>query len=107
MPEEKTITDAALRVYKLVEEYSENVPNVFLDPTPFDEVGAKVAPMILAYQGKEIVSFATGLTNTRYMYEQLEKNNVGDLGSFGNTILISERSLTEILKERFGKVGYR
>ncbi len=104
LPNEKTITDASLRIFRLLEEYSEHVPLVYLDPTPFEDVNATVAPMILAYQNKELLVFATGLTNTAYVYEKLQNDHSGNLGDFGETNVISERNLTEIFKERAEKI---
>ncbi|WP_028865105.1 hypothetical protein [Psychromonas aquimarina] len=101
---EKTITDASLRIYALVRDYKTTPPLVYLDPTPFNDVGAVVAPIILAYQGNELMLSATGLTNTAYMHGQLLSGKTGDLGSFGATAEISERDLTEILKERAEKL---
>lgn len=104
LPTEKTITDAGMRIIKLVKDITPT-PNVTLDPRYFKEVQAELAPQILMYQGNELVLRASGLTNPNYMREQFEAGQRGDLGKLGNTVSISEKDLTEIIIERASKLN--
>lgn len=103
LPSEKTITDVGKRIIDLVKDLPE-VPNINLDPRPFQKVDAEFAPQILMYKGQEVVLSATGLTNPNYLFSEFEKGKSGDLGNFGSVVKITERDLTEVLKERAAKL---
>lgn len=103
LPTEKTITDVGRRIVNLLKETEVKV-NIQLDPRPFQKVSAEYAPQILAYQGENLLVSATGLTNPNYLFEQIEQGKEGDLGSFGTTVKISERDITDILRDRVEKV---
>lgn len=100
---EKTITDVGKRIINLIKDFKD-VPNVVLDPRPFQAVNAELVPQILAYQGDELIASATGLSNPNYLQEQLEQGKSGNLGNFGTTYKISERDITQVLKERMEKL---
>ena len=99
LPEEKTINQVGMRIINLIKGFTD-VPNVVLDPRPFQAVNAERVPQILAYQGDELVASATGLSNPNYMEQQLEQGKTGNLGNFGTSYTISERDITQVLKER-------
>ena len=99
LPTEKTITDVGKRIIGLIKDLPE-VPNVNLDPRPFKNINAEYAPQILMYKGDSVVLFAAGLANPNYLKTEFEKGKRGDLGNFGSMVKISERDLTEILRER-------
>ncbi|ELA9367471.1 hypothetical protein QUN99_003361 [Vibrio parahaemolyticus] len=102
LPKERTINDVGIRIINLVKGF-DPVPNVLLDPRPFQTVDAKLAPQILMYKGDELLSSATGLANPNYLKEQYEKGksgNLGNLGNFGAVVTITERDITEVIKER-------
>ncbi|BEI26508.1 TrbC family F-type conjugative pilus assembly protein [Vibrio cholerae] len=99
LPQERTINDVGMRIIQLVKGF-DPVPNVQLDPRPFQAVGAEFAPQILMYQGDELIASATGLANPTYLKEQHEQGKSGNLGNFGAVVKISERDITEVIKER-------
>ncbi|HCG6133833.1 TrbC family F-type conjugative pilus assembly protein [Vibrio sp. 1733] len=99
LPTEKTITDVGKRIIGLIKDLPE-VPNVNLDPRPFQNINAEYAPQILMYKGDSVVLSAAGLVNPNYLKTEFEKGKRGDLGNFGSMVKISERDLTEVLKER-------
>ncbi|EGR0468566.1 hypothetical protein FG064_16340 [Vibrio cholerae] len=103
LPSEKTITDVGKRIIDLVKDLPVT-PNVALDPRPFQEVSAEYAPQILMYQDGELVLSATGLANPNYLQDQYRSGKRGDLGNFGTVVKITERDITEVLKERFMKL---
>lgn len=105
LPTETTINDASKRIINLVVDLGlTDMPAVQLDPTPFQDVHATVVPQILMYKGNDLVLSAKGLVNPRYMKVQYEQGKKGDLGVLGDTTGISERDLTEILRERAAKL---
>lgn len=99
LPEERTINDVGMRIINLVKGF-DPVPNVQLDPRPFQTVDAELAPQILMYKGDELLISATGLANPNYLKEQYEQGKSGNLGNFGAVVTISERDITEVIKER-------
>lgn len=103
LPSEKTITDVGKRIINLVRDLPV-IPNVALDPRPFQAVNAEYAPQILMYRDGELVLSAQGLANPNYMKEQLELGKTGDLGNFGSVVKITERDITDVLRERFMKL---
>lgn len=103
LPTEKTITDVGMRIVNLVRDLPVP-PNVALDPRPFQKVKAEFAPQVLMYKDGELVLSATGLANPNYLLEQFEQGKTGDLGNFGSVVKITERDITEVLKERFLKL---
>jgi conjugal transfer pilus assembly protein TraW len=103
LPTEKTITDVGRRIVNMLKETEVQV-NVQLDPRPFNRVDAEYAPQILAFQGEQLLVSAKGLTNPNYIAEQLSQGKEGDLGSFGDTVKISERDITDVLRERVEKL---
>jgi len=103
LPEEKTINQVGMRIISLIKDFKD-VPNVVLDPRPFQAVNAELVPQILAYQGDELVASATGLSNPNYMEQQLAQGKTGYLGNFGTSYTISERDITQVLKERMANL---
>ncbi|PMK78548.1 hypothetical protein BCT94_05530 [Vibrio breoganii] len=100
---EKTINDVGMRILHLLDGF-QTLPHVVLDPRPFAEVNASHAPMILTYHEDTLVATATGLSNPVYMENKVLRGEVGDLGSFGSVVTISEKDLTEVMKERMAKL---
>ncbi|NOI31843.1 hypothetical protein [Vibrio coralliilyticus] len=103
LPTEKTITDVGVRIIKLVRDLPQT-PNVALDPRPFQEVNAEFAPQILMYNDGELAVSAQGLANPNYLLDKFNVGERGDLGNFGSVVKITERDITEVLKERFMKL---
>lgn len=101
---EQKINDVSKRIIAMIRETGAQV-NVQLDPTPFEQVQAEYAPQILAYQGNKLLISASGIANPNYIAEQIAQGKEGNLGNFGSTVKISERNLTEILKERASKLN--
>lgn len=100
LPTERTITDVSRRMMRLAAHF-ETVPNISLDPRPFRHVKATHVPQLLAYQDDELIAQAIGMTNTRWMQEKLNDDQEGFLGSFGETVAITERDLETVMQERF------
>ncbi|EKA5635892.1 hypothetical protein OKZ62_001796 [Vibrio navarrensis] len=103
LPTERTITDINMRIIKLIKELK-ITPSVLLDPRPFQEIGAEYAPQILMYKGNELLLSASGLTNPNYLKSEFDKGKRGDLGNFGEVVKISEKDLTEVIRERASKL---
>ncbi|MGR5178825.1 TrbC family F-type conjugative pilus assembly protein [Vibrio mediterranei] len=100
LPNERTITDAGLRIIRLVADF-DTVPNVSLDPRPFKAISAEYVPYVLAYDGDRLISYASGLTNVQWIADQEKHGKKGFLGNYGAMVKIAERDLEDILRERF------
>lgn len=100
LPEEKTIPDAGMRIFRLVADF-DTVPNVSLDPRPFQAVKAEYVPQVLAYSGSTLVASASGITNISWLADQVKQGKTGFVGEFGATTKIAERYLEDILRERW------
>ncbi|GAM71760.1 incF plasmid conjugative transfer pilus assembly protein traW [Vibrio sp. JCM 19236] len=103
LPNEKTINDVGMRILRLLDGF-QTLPHVVLDPRPFAEVNAENAPMILTYHEDTLLATATGLANPVYMENKVLRGEVGDLGSHGAVVTISERDLTEVMNERMANL---
>lgn len=103
LPEEKTINDVGMRILGLLDGF-QTLPHIVLDPRPFQEVNAQTAPMILTYHEDTLLAYAAGLANPVYMENKVLRGEMGDLGKFGTVVNISERDLTDVLKERMAKL---
>lgn len=103
LPTERTINDVSKRIYGLLKDFSVP-PLVYLDPNPFKDVNVLATPTIIAYQGKEVINYAVGLTSPNYLYEQMTAGKLGNLGRFGKTVKASENDIIEELKSRASKL---
>lgn len=105
LPEERTINDVGKRIMRIAAQIgSENIPPINLDPRPFEEVDAEYVPQILAYQNGKLIAQAQGLTNAGWMSEQISEGKRGDFGNFATGVKITERNITEVMKERASKL---
>ncbi|WP_305817275.1 TrbC family F-type conjugative pilus assembly protein [Photobacterium leiognathi] len=99
LPQERTITDVGRRIMNYADGLK-SLANVSLDPRYFDEIAAENVPVTMAYRGDSLIAYASGLANPKYLTEQIELGNTGDLGNFGSVVNISEKHMTDILMER-------
>ena len=91
---ESRVAEVAERVHGWVEGI-EPMPNVSIDPRPFDHVQAAQAPMILAYQAEKLLAYASGIANPVWLENQLVQGKRGNLGDFSGSVAINERHFTD------------
>lgn len=103
IPSEKTFGDVIKRIYLLTKGMNP-APYIKLDPRPFEKFNVNEVPYMYAMKNDNFLAGAYGITNTKWLKEKIDDGEVGDLGKWGNTVAISETSITEIIEQRIAKL---
>ncbi len=103
IPSEKTFGDVIKRIYLLTKGMNP-APYVKLDPRPFEKFHINEVPYMYAMQNDKFLAGAYGITNTKWLKEKIDDGETGDLGKWGNTVAISETSITKIIEQRIAKL---
>ena len=95
-------------------------PNILIDPVLFERYGIKRVPAVVIAESApyaipgmkkrktgKLVAKALGLTDDKWVKEQIEKGEAGDLGVRGETYAISEVDMLALMKERVAKVDWQ
>ncbi|HIF9538153.1 TPA: TrbC family F-type conjugative pilus assembly protein, partial [Photobacterium damselae] len=100
---ERTFTDVIKRMQRLVVNI-EPQPYIKLDPRPFEDMDINEVPYMYAKKNDHFIAGVYGLTNPSWLKEKIEQGQKGELGKWGNTVSISEKSITDIIAERIEKL---
>lgn len=103
---------AGLQPYYDIVEAVDNPPTFVLDPGLFENFGITNVPAIVSVDKtkpileQEGVARVYGLESANFLYEQIEKGNIGDLGIKGNIAKIEEPNLIEVMKNKLQLVDW-
>tara|TARA_B100000519_G_scaffold202712_1_gene221965 strand:- start:15135 stop:16361 length:1227 start_codon:yes stop_codon:yes gene_type:complete len=84
------------------------VPNAVIDPTRFRDNKVTQVPTVIAYDENDIeLARASGTANPKYVRNEIQRENVGDLGLVGTVYKISEPNLIDVMRKRVLEVDWR
>lgn len=99
IPEGQNFRETIKRLYALLAGL-DPTPNVTIDPTRFERLGAYQVPALAVYARGELIAHARGTYGIRYMLARVGAGARGDLGMIGPTTTVTEPSLIDVLKQR-------
>jgi conjugal transfer pilus assembly protein TraW len=113
IPEGMNLGEGVMEVQTMAAERSP-VPNIVINPVLFDEYNITVSPTIIvrkeqstmAGQLPEEIARVTGLSDAKWLLEQIESGQSGDFGVKGPVADISEPDLIEVMKQRVAKIDW-
>lgn len=103
IPEGATINDA-MRDFALWSRELPSTPEAVINPTVFTENNVTNVPRMMWMDSGEIVASVDGITNPRWLKDQIDAGEQGYLGVRGPVQDISERNLIEVMKEKMLEV---
>jgi conjugal transfer pilus assembly protein TraW len=85
----------------------ERAPAITLDPPRFSEVGASLAPTLVAYgpDGKPL-AWVAGVSSIDWLERELRRGRSGDLGVQGPALPIVEEDLIAVLRAKIEKTDF-
>lgn len=105
-PEHRMINET-MNLVRMIGREIENPPMTRFNPEAFDKYGIKQVPTILYRDGKKIAT-ASGILNLSWVKTELEeRGKTGDLGNFGPTSRVIERSIIEEMQERLAGIDWQ
>lgn len=83
------------------------VPNITLDPEPFNALGVADAPALARYDDNgQLVAFVLGVTSTDWLESQIAAGGRGNLGAYGPTVPVIEEDIIEAMKARASQLDF-
>jgi conjugal transfer pilus assembly protein TraW len=86
---------------------SDRAPALTLDPPRFSEVGAALAPTLVAYgpDGKPL-AWVAGVSSIQWIEREIRRGRRGNLGVQGPALPIAEEDLIAVLREKIEKTDF-
>lgn len=107
---DQNITEVHRWIYRLLSPIEEGgrIPNITLDPEPFNELGVDHVPVLAQYdRGGKLLAFASGMTNRTWLAEQVKSGRRGHLGAYGPMVPVAEVDIIEVLKARAANFDWK
>lgn len=82
------------------------IPDIQIDPRPYEFFGIQTVPTVVVAQGADFVKVA-GSLSVKYASTRFEAGNFGDAGSRGPTKAIVELDLIADMQERLSKIDFK
>lgn len=77
------------------------VPNITMDPEPFNALGVADAPVLARYDADgQLLAYVLGVTSTSWLDDQIQGGRRGNLGPYGPTVPVIEEDIIEAMKAR-------
>ena len=86
----------------------DSIPRIIIDPTLFTASGISVVPTLERFDGNgKTVASVRGVSNPKWLEEQVNAGRKGDLGALGTTAPIAEIDMIVLLKEQAAKIDMK
>jgi len=77
------------------------LPNVIIDPEPFNNLGVDHAPVMAQYDSAgKLIAYVLGMTSVDWLNDQVEAGARGNIGSYGSTVAVAEQDIIEVMQRR-------
>ena len=107
IPEGSRIGPAVSEIHAMLSAFDiDPMPNVTINPERWQTFGVEDVPTVLIADGDTEIARVSGMTNVRWLREQIAEGEDGDLGIRGPIDVPSEPDLIEVMRDRASNLDY-